>query len=197
MYKNLLKPAADWLLAILLCLVFAPFFLILLVVVFLTQGTPIFFFQRRAGHKMKPFSIIKIRTFEPKKDHDLSTEGLNYSNMGRWLRRTGLDELPQIWHIIKGEMSFIGPRPMPVEYNALYSDSQLRRFNVKPGIIGWAQVNGRNAISWKKRFELDIDYVERVSLSIDLKIVGLALRQLLSCRKHDDSMPVFKGYKQK
>ena len=139
------------------------------------QGRPIFFCQTRAGRGGQPFQIIKFRTMR-------SGSGSDAERLTRWghfLRSTSLDELPELWNVLKGEMSLVGPRPLPVHYLPRYSPEQARRHDVRPGITGWAQVNGRNGLSWQRQFELDLWYVAHHSLLLDLKILGLTLLTVL------------------
>ena len=144
-------------------------------------GTPVFFTQVRAGIHGKPFKMFKFRTMTNERgpNGDLLPDAQRLSPFGRWLRATSLDELPEIWNVIKGEMSFVGPRPLLMEYLPLYSTEQARRHEVRPGITGWAQVNGRNAISWEEKFELDVWYVDNRSLWLDITILWLTVKKVL------------------
>lgn len=164
-------------------------------------GSPVFFVQNRAGLDGKAFKIFKFRTMLESTDHTgkLLSDGERLTPFGRWLRETSLDELPELWNVIKGEMSIVGPRPLLVEYLPLYSHEQLRRHEVLPGITGWAQVNGRNSISWEKKFALDIWYVKNNSFCLDMKILWMTLvkgllRDGISA-DGDATMPRFKGSK--
>jgi undecaprenyl phosphate N,N'-diacetylbacillosamine 1-phosphate transferase len=153
-------------------IIFSPFFIIVfLALAFNNKGTP-FFFQKRPGLNGIIFNIIKFKTMNDKKDvtGSLLPDSERLSKVGKLVRKTSLDELPQILNVIKGDMAIIGPRPLLPEYLPLYSKTQKKRHNVKPGITGWAQINGRNAISWKKKFEYDVWYVENMSFLLDLKI---------------------------
>ncbi|WP_055447251.1 sugar transferase [Lacinutrix mariniflava] len=173
MYKTLLKPIFDFLLALIGFAILSPFFLIVLVLLmFNNQGKP-FFFQKRPGKNGKIFKVIKFKTMNDKKDDKgiLLPDAKRLTELGKFVRKTSLDELPQLINVLKGDMSLIGPRPLLPEYIPLYTPAQSKRHNVKPGITGWAQVNGRNAISWKKKFELDIWYVENISFKLDIKIL--------------------------
>ena len=173
MYQKFIKPIFDVLIAIIGLTLTAPlFFIVWLLLCYYNQGSP-FFFQKRPGKNEQIFSIIKFKTMNDKKDesgHLLSDE-LRLSNVGRFIRKTSLDELPQLINVLKGDMSLIGPRPLLPEYLHLYSNDQAKRHNVKPGITGWAQVNGRNSISWDKKFELDVWYVNNISFKLDVKIL--------------------------
>ena len=135
------------------------------------QGRPIFFLQSRAGRDGKHFAIVKFRTMR----EGPGSDGVRLTKWGRFLRSTSLDELPELWNVLKGEMSLVGPRPLPVHYLPRYSSEQARRHAVRPGITGWAQVNGRNGLSWERQFELDIWYIEHRSCLLDVKILGLTL----------------------
>ncbi len=141
---------------------------------------PLFFFQFRIGEKNKPFSVCKFRTLAAQEDKPLQARRFL---LGDFLRGSNLDELPQLWNILKGDMSLIGPRPLPVEYLALMNDDQKRRHLVLPGITGWAQVNGRHSISWQKKFELDIYYVDHISFRLDMLILFKTIVLLLSFKK--------------
>ena len=159
----------------------SPVFLIVtLGLFFANQGKP-FFFQLRPGKNSKIFSIIKFKTMTDKKDLDgnLLSDSERLTKMGTFVRRTSLDEIPQLLNVIKGDMSLIGPRPLLVQYLHLYSDLQNRRHEVKPGITGWAQVNGRNAISWDKKFELDVWYVDNLSFSLDFRILLKTIQKVI------------------
>jgi undecaprenyl phosphate N,N'-diacetylbacillosamine 1-phosphate transferase len=172
LYKYFFKRFFDVLMGIIGIIIFSPFFIIVfLALAFNNKGTP-FFFQKRPGLNGIIFNIIKFKTMNDKKDvtGSLLPDSERLSKVGKLVRKTSLDELPQILNVIKGDMAIIGPRPLLPEYLPLYSKTQKKRHNVKPGITGWAQINGRNAISWKKKFEYDVWYVENMSFLLDLKI---------------------------
>ncbi len=179
-----------------------PLFLCLIVFVRVKLGGPIFFRQTRPGLNGKPFEIIKFRSMTDAKDKDgnLLPDAIRLTPFGRFLRSTSLDELPELWNVIKGEMSLVGPRPLLMEYLPLYNKRQARRHDVRPGITGWAQINGRNAISWEQRFELDVWYVENKSIQIDLKILFLTISKVFKregiTAAGDATMPKFEGEKQ-
>lgn len=141
----------------------------------LLLGRPLFFRQTRAGRHGVPFEIIKFRTML----EGTGSDAERLTGWGRFLRSTSLDELPELWNVLKGEMSLIGPRPLPVHYLPRYSDVQARRHEVRPGISGWAQINGRNGLSWERQFELDLWYVDNCSFLLDLRIIGLTLLTVL------------------
>lgn len=140
-------------------------------------GSPIFFRQLRPGLKGKPFEMIKFRTMTDERDRDgfFLPDNLRLTPLGLFLRSTSLDELPEFWNVLKGEMSLVGPRPLLMEYLPLYSPEQARRHDVRPGLTGWAQVNGRNAVSWEERFRMDIWYVDHQSFLLDIKILCLTM----------------------
>lgn len=150
-----------------------PFVLLLLVLVFVKLGAPVFFRQDRPGLKCKPFKIYKFRTMTNERDArgSLLSDAQRLTVFGKFLRSTSLDELPELINVIKGDMSLVGPRPLLMEYLPLYTSEQARRHNVRPGITGWAQVNGRNTISWEDKFKLDVWYVDHRSLWLDIKIL--------------------------
>ena len=140
-------------------------------------GSPLFFKQLRSGFQGRPFYIYKFRTMTNARDQNqqLYSDELRLTNFGKFLRRYSLDELPQLFNVLKGDMSFVGPRPLLVEYMSLYNEEQLRRFEVKPGITGWAQIKGRNTISWEEKFKLDVWYVDNRSLFLDSRIFFLTI----------------------
>jgi lipopolysaccharide/colanic/teichoic acid biosynthesis glycosyltransferase len=185
MYKNFLKRLIDIILALIGILVFSPIFvLVFIYLCFYNNGSP-FFFQKRPGKNEKIFSIIKFKTMNDKKDVDgnLLPDEKRLSNAGKIIRKMSLDELPQLINVIKGDMSLIGPRPLLIPYLELYNTTQKQRHNVKPGITGWAQVNGRNAISWEEKFRLDIWYVNNISFFLDIKII---IKTVLKVLKSED-----------
>ena len=151
--------------------ILAPLMLVIAIGLLLTNGSPVFYRQTRPGLKAKPFTLVKFRTMHEGPGSDAA----RLSRLGRFLRTTSLDELPELVNVIRGEMSLVGPRPLLVEYLPLYSEHQARRHEVRPGITGWAQVNGRNAISWQSRFDLDVWYVDNQSFWLDMKILGKTL----------------------
>ena len=179
-YARFFKPVLDRGLAFLLIILFLPVMAVVALAIYLTMGTPVVFTQIRPGKDEKLFSIFKFRTMTDEKspDGELLPDHQRLKGLGRFIRSTSLDELPQLFNVLKGEMSFIGPRPLLVEYLPLYTPRQKHRHDVLPGITGWAQVNGRNAISWERKFELDIEYVTRISFLTDLKIILLTLKKV-------------------
>lgn len=156
----------------------APVMLALALLVRIRLGSPVFFLQERPGRDGVPFTIVKFRSMRDASGAPLPDEA-RLTGFGRWLRSTSLDELPELWNVLKGEMSLVGPRPLLPEYLPLYSPRQARRHEVRPGITGWAQVNGRNAIDWDQRLELDVWYVENRSLALDLKILWTTVSKVL------------------
>jgi undecaprenyl phosphate N,N'-diacetylbacillosamine 1-phosphate transferase len=180
MYCRFLKAVFDRVLAFILIIVFLPIMIVVGIFVYVTIGSAIFFRQVRPGKNEKLFTIYKFRTMRDEKDSEgnLLPDEMRLKGVGKFIRSTSLDELPQLFNVLKGDMSFIGPRPLLVEYLKLYDDRQKRRHNVTPGITGWAQVNGRNAISWQKKFDLDIWYVDHCSFWLDLKILFMTFLKL-------------------
>ena len=156
----------------------------LLVVIWMVRrklGSPVFFAQVRPGMHGKPFKMVKFRSMlsERSTDGELLPDAVRLTPFGRFLRSTSLDELPELWNVLKGDMSLVGPRPLLMEYLPLYSPEQARRHEVRPGITGWAQVNGRNAIAWEDKFKLDVWYVDHCSLWLDIKILWLTVKKVL------------------
>ena len=172
MYKNCLKRCIDFILSVIALIVLSPVLLILWVTVRIKMGKPAIFTQLRPGHKEKIFKIYKFRTMTDEKDEngELLPDEKRLTPFGLFLRRTSLDELPQLINIIKGDLAIIGPRPLLVQYLPLYNEYQRKRHDVRPGFTGYAQVNGRNAISWQEKFALDVWYTENISFWLDLKV---------------------------
>ncbi len=181
MYQQIIKPLADKILALLLLVLLSPVMAISLLAVFIFLGKPLFFRQERPGKDTKRFTIYKLRTMSDERDEagELLPDEQRLHGLGRFIRSLSLDELPQLINVLKGEMSFIGPRPLLNEYLPLYNEEQKRRHEVKPGITGWAQVNGRNAIPWKKKFEYDLFYVDNISFLLDIKIIYLTIKKII------------------
>lgn len=197
-YSNYAKVILDKLMAGVLGILLFPLIVFILFLLFITQGNPIIFVQMRSGRNLRKFRLYKFRTLKLYDSTDLSIKKRTFTLFGNIMRRSGIDEIPQLLNIIKGEMSFIGPRPLPTEYEELYHEDQLSRFMVKPGITGWAQVHGRNDISWGHRFELDMWYINNITLFLDLKIVLLTFIQIIVSifrqNKKQIEMPVFNGF---
>lgn len=180
MYKSFFKRLLDFITAFIGLLVLSPIFIVVTIgLFFANQGKP-FFFQRRPGKDERIFSIIKFKTMNDKKGSDgsLLSDAERLTAIGAFVRKTSLDEIPQLINVLKGDMSLIGPRPLLPQYLALYNEIQKRRHEVRPGITGWAQINGRNAISWKRKFELDVYYVQNISLALDIKIFFLTIKKV-------------------
>ena len=181
MYRNIFKPFFDFLLALALILVLSPLFVLLIVLLYFFNQKNVFFFQERPGKNEKVFRIIKFKTMTDQKDTSgqLLPDKFRLTKMGKFVRKTSLDELPQLINVLKGDMSFIGPRPLLVPYLSLYNEEQKKRHLIKPGITGWAQVNGRNTITWTQKFIYDVYYVENMSLVLDLKIFLLTIKKVI------------------
>lgn len=180
-YQNFGKPALDFGLALIGFIVFLPIIMLITIgLYFANEGKP-FFFQLRPGKDGKLFTIVKFKTMNDKTDFEgnLLPDAQRLTGLGKFIRATSLDELPQLINVLKGEMSLVGPRPLLPFYLDLYNDFQRRRNEVKPGITGWAQVNGRNSISWERKFELDVWYVDNISLWLDIKILFLTIIKVL------------------
>ena len=181
MYKNIFKSIIDFTLSFLGFIIISPIFLLLWIWLSIAnKGAGAFFFQERPGKDEKIFRVIKFKTMNDRKDAsgNLLPDAQRLTKVGKFVRSTSLDEIPQLLNVIKGDMSLIGPRPLRTYYLPLYNDSQKRRHEVRPGITGWAQVNGRNAISWTKKFELDVYYVDNISFLFDLKILLLTSKKV-------------------
>ena len=181
MYRNILKPLCDFLLALSLIIVLSPLLVLILLLLYVFNQKNVFFFQDRPGKNEKVFRIVKFKTMTDQRDDfgQLLPDGLRLTKMGKFIRKTSLDELPQLINVLKGDMSFIGPRPLLVSYLPLYNEVQKKRHLIKPGITGWAQVNGRNTISWEKKFEYDVWYVDHLSFLLDLKIILLTVKKVI------------------
>ena len=162
-------------------MVLAPVIALVAFQIFRKLGSPIFFRQVRPGKDGKPFQMVKFRTMRDvtNENGDLLPDSERITPFGNFLRNSSLDELPELWNVLKGDMSLIGPRPLLMEYLEYYSDDQARRMEIKPGVTGWAQVNGRNAISWKQKFQYDVWYVDHQSLWLDVKIIWLTVKKVL------------------
>ena len=194
-----MKRVFDLLLATLLIVIFSPFMVITALLVFFKIGRPILFKQIRPGLNKKLFTIYKFRTMTNDRDEngELLPDNKRLTEIGKFIRKTSLDELPQLFNVLKGDMSFVGPRPLLVEYLELYNNKQQRRHEVKAGITGWAQVNGRNAISWEQKFEYDVWYVDNQSFLLDMKILWMTFLKVI--KRSDTSsatsvtMEKFKG----
>ena len=176
-----MKRLSDLIIASLALLSLFPLLLVVFLLIRIKLGSPVFFCQTRPGLHGKPFMMVKFRTMTDERGSNgaLLPDAVRLTQFGSFLRATSIDELPELWNVIKGEMSLVGPRPLLVEYLALYSPEQARRHEVRPGITGWAQVNGRNALSWEEKFKLDVWYVDNRSLWLDIKILWLTVKKVL------------------
>jgi lipopolysaccharide/colanic/teichoic acid biosynthesis glycosyltransferase len=199
MYLSLFKPLFDFLLSLIAFVLLLPVFL--LVTLFLSVanvGNP-FFIQTRSGKNARLFKVIKFKTMNDRRDErgNLLPDAERLTPIGRFIRKTSLDEIPQLLNVINGSMSIVGPRPLLVEYLPLYNEEQKQRHAVRPGITGWAQINGRNAISWQKKFEYDVWYVNNVSFFLDVKILFLTIKKVFVregiSQEGQATMEVFKG----
>lgn len=202
MYENFIKRLLDFTLSLLALLVLSPVLLILCILgaVFM-KGSP-FFTQQRPGKDEKIFRLIKFRTMSCEKDRNgqLLPDEQRLNRYGRFLRSTSLDELPELVNILLGQMSIVGPRPLLVKYLPLYNEEQRRRHLVRPGLTGWAQVNGRNAISWEEKFRLDVEYVDNISFAMDLKVIFTTVGKIFKregiSSETSATMEEFRGTKQ-
>ena len=182
MYKNFFKRILDFLISIVALILFSPLIITLIILLmFANTGKP-FFFQKRPGKNTKIFTIIKFKTMKDPKNNEseLINQEQRITKVGAFVRKTSLDELLQLVNVLKGDMSLIGPRPLLIEYLPLYNKEQARRHTVKPGITGWAQVNGRNALSWKEKFALDVWYVDHLSFNNDLRILIKTIQKIFN-----------------
>jgi len=180
MYKRILKPLFDFSISLILLSLLSPVLIFIALILFFQNKRKPFFFQKRIGEGNKPFTIIKFKTMKDTRDSDgnLLPDMERITPFGKGLRDFSLDELPQLFNVLKGDMSFIGPRPLLPEYLPLYNSRQIKRHEVKPGITGWAQINGRNTISWQDKFELDVFYVENMGWKMDWRIVTSTFKKV-------------------
>lgn len=197
--ESMLKRMFDFVVALAALLVVLPFLLLLALLISVLLGAPVLFRQERPGLHGHTFAMIKFRTMTDTRDTmgRLLPDAERLTNFGRLLRSTSLDELPELWNVLIGEMSLVGPRPLLIEYLPLYTHNQMRRHELRPGITGWAQINGRNALSWEEKFELDLWYVENQSFWLDLQIIIKTVVKVVSrsgvSANGDATMPRFKG----
>ena len=185
MYRKYFKRVFDFLIALIGLILFSPLLLIISVLLlFANKGTGVFFTQDRPGRKATIFKVIKFKTMTDERDSDgnLLSDEVRLTKVGKFIRSASIDELPQLINVLKGDMSLIGPRPLLVQYLPLYSKEQARRHEVRPGITGWAQCHGRNAISWTEKFNLDVWYVDNLSLWTDLRVILITIRKVVFCR---------------
>jgi lipopolysaccharide/colanic/teichoic acid biosynthesis glycosyltransferase len=197
----LTKRVFDISISLVLLIILIPVIIIIGVCIMTSLGSPIFFIQKRPGLHSKPFNLIKFRSMKEKIDVDgiLSEDRFRITPFGSFIRKYSIDELPELWNVLKGEMSLVGPRPLLLEYIPLYSKEQLRRHNILPGITGWAQINGRNAISWEEKFEYDLWYIDNHSFLLDIKILYITLKKIIIkegiYNSEGQSVSKFKGNK--
>lgn len=183
MYKNYIKRLLDFVIACCVLLIIWPILLLVAVWLhFANKGAGVFFFQKRPGRNGKIFKVIKFKTMtdEMEENGKLLPDAKRLTKVGRFVRSTSIDELPQLFNVLKGDMSLVGPRPLLVKYLTLYSSEQARRHEVRPGITGWAQCHGRNAISWTEKFKLDVWYVDHCTLVTDLKVILLTIKKVIA-----------------
>ena len=181
MYKHFFKRLIDFILSLIALIILSPILLILAILVRIKLGSPIIFKQKRPGLNEKIFTLYKFRTMTDAKDEhgNLLPDEIRLTKFGKLLRSTSLDELPELFNILKGDMAIVGPRPLLVRYLPLYNEHQKHRHDVRPGFTGWAQCNGRNAISWEEKFDLDVYYTKHVSLLLDIKIILKTVKVVL------------------
>lgn len=181
MYRLFFKRFLDFILSLLVIIVLSPVYLIVAILVRLKLGSPVIFTQERPGKNENIFKIYKFRTMSDDRDYDgnLLPDEVRLTKFGKLLRSTSLDELPELFNILKGDMSIVGPRPLLVRYLPLYNEQQKHRHDVRPGFTGWAQCNGRNAISWEEKFDLDIYYADHISFLLDIKIILKTVKTVL------------------
>lgn len=181
MYQTFIKPIVDFTIALLAIVFLLPLILFIIVLLSIANAGEPFFLQRRPGKNGRIFKIIKFRTMTNKtsEDGDLLPDSERLTTIGKVIRKTSIDEIPQLFNVLKGEMSLVGPRPLLPEYLAIYTKDQQKRHLVKPGLTGWAQVNGRNAISWSEKLKLDVWYVENISWKLDLRIIFRTIKKVV------------------
>lgn len=200
-YRKFIKSPLDYLISLALIMFLFPVYLLIVVLLLIANGGKPFFFQPRPGKHGRIFYVLKFKTMNDKTDEsgELLPPSRRITAVGRFLRATSLDELPQLWNVLRGDMSLIGPRPLRVEYLPLYNKEQSRRHEVRPGITGWAQVNGRNTISWEEKFKYDVWYVDNLTIGLDLKIFFLTIKKVFvreGINKGEDlTMEPFQGTK--
>lgn len=185
MYALFIKRSLDFIAALLTIILLSPLILLVIILLFFTNNRNVFFTQERPGKNSKIFSVIKFKTMNDRRDinGNLLPDKDRLTSLGKFIRTTSIDELPQLFNVLKGDMSLVGPRPLLVHYLPLYNETQARRHLVRPGITGWAQVNGRNTLSWDEKFALDVWYVEHQSFFLDVKILWLTIIKII---KRDD-----------
>ena len=200
MYKHI-KQILDAIVALIVLIAISPIFILLIILLFIANNGHPFYFQKRPGKNEKVFTICKFKSMNDKKDKNgkLLPDADRITKVGAFVRKTSLDELPQLLNVVKGEMSFVGPRPLMVSYLELYNTDQKRRHLVRPGVTGWAQVNGRNAISWEQKFKYDVWYVDNQNFILDFKILLLTVKKVFKTEgisaADNATMPRFEGSK--
>lgn len=197
MYERIIKRAIDFVIVLFILSLIWPFLvLITILLLFFNEGAGAFFFQERPGYKGRPFKIIKFKTMSERKDAEgkLLPDIQRITKFGSFVRNLSIDELPQLINVLKGDMSLIGPRPLLMQYLPLYSKEQARRHDVRPGITGWAQCHGRNNLSWTKKFELDVWYVDHVSFLVDCQVVWITIMKVLKSEDIDNETVENKQY---
>jgi len=179
-YSKIFKRGMDFIVALIALILLMPIMFILILLLLITGHRKFFFVQQRVGYNEKLFYLLKFRSMTEAKDENgnLLSDEIRLTNFGKWMRKTSLDELPQLFNVLKGDMSIIGPRPLLIQYLDLYTHEQRKRHWVRPGISGWAQVNGRNAISWNKKFELDVWYMNNINFFLDFKIIFMTIKKI-------------------
>ena len=198
-YRKFFKRIIDMVCSLLGIIILSPIYLVVAVLVKTKLGSPVIFRQKRPGLNGKIFEMYKFRTMTDEKDAsgNLLPDSVRLTSFGKWLRSTSLDELPELFNILKGDMSIVGPRPLLVSYLELYNDEQKKRHDVKPGLTGLAQVNGRNAISWEKKFSYDLKYINNITFLNDLKIILLTIKKVFKrdgiSSETSETMEAFKG----
>ena len=203
MYLKIIKPFLDFLVSLVALLILSPLFVLITLILAITNSGNPFFIQIRPGKHARLFMLIKFKSMNDRRDEEgkYLPDSERLTTIGKFLRRTSLDEIPQLINVIKGEMSLVGPRPLLMEYLPLYSAEQNRRHDVKPGMTGWAQINGRNAISWDEKFRYDVWYVDNSSLWLDIKILALTVLNVVLRKginqNETETMPFFQGGKNK
>ncbi|HGK7332103.1 TPA: sugar transferase [Streptococcus suis] len=201
LYEKYFKRLIDFIFSLIAIVFLTPVFVLVYVLVYFKLGSPVLFIQERPGKDEKIFKMYKFRTMTDEKDEkgELLPDSIRLTAFGKWLRSTSLDELPQLFNILKGDMSIIGPRPLLVKYLPLYSAEQARRHEVRPGLTGYAQANGRNSLSWEEKFTMDVEYVNNVTFLCDISIVFQTVRAVIKrsgiSSKESATMEEFKGNK--
>lgn len=201
MYTSVIKNILDFITALIALFILSPFFIAIVLILFFSNNGKPFFVQKRPGKNEQIFKILKFKTMNDKKgpDGQLLSDHERMTKIGKFIRKTSLDEIPQLLNVIKGDMSIVGPRPLLVSYLPLYNKEQAKRHNVKPGITGWAQINGRNAISWEDKFKYDVWYVKNISFTTDVKILWKTFGKVFKSEgvsaSEEVTMELFRGSK--